>query len=53
MISSQSGHFPKFPMAEDGAAIHDWAVLDEFQESLGAAPSMHLPYPTRRHFYSA
>lgn len=37
--------FAKFPISNHAADIYDRSVLQEFQESLGSAPSIHLPFP--------
>jgi hypothetical protein len=37
--------FAKFPFSNQAADIYDRSVVQEFQESLGAAPTIHLPFP--------
>jgi len=37
--------FAKFPLTNHAADIYDRSVLHEFQESLGATPTVHLPFP--------
>jgi Glycosyltransferase family 87 len=37
--------FAKFPLTNHAVDIYDRSVLQEFQESLGTAPSVHLPFP--------
>ena len=37
--------FAKFPITNHAADIYDRSILQEFQESLGATPTVHLPFP--------
>jgi hypothetical protein len=37
--------FAKFPITNHAADIYDLSVLQEFQESLGSTPAIHLPFP--------
>lgn len=37
--------FARFPIANDPADIYARPILQEFQESLGSAPTVHLPFP--------
>jgi hypothetical protein len=37
--------FAKFPITNHAPDIYDRSILDEFQESLGSTPTIHLPYP--------
>jgi hypothetical protein len=37
--------FAKFAITNNATDIYDRSVLQEFQESLGSAPSVHFPFP--------
>jgi hypothetical protein len=37
--------FAGFPITNQAPDIYDHSILQEFQESLGAAPTVHLPFP--------
>src|SRR5438477_527145 len=37
--------FAKFPISNPAVFIYDHSVLQEYQETLGSAPSIHLPFP--------
>jgi len=36
--------FAKFPVGDHAVNIYDRSILQEFQESLGSTPTVHLPF---------
>ena len=37
--------FAKFPIGDHAVNIYDRSILQEFRESLGSTPTVHLPFP--------